>query len=146
MLAENRLHPSDFIWPLFICDGGDREEPIGALLEAFHRYRGTGLAAIVNSRTVAAPSVVKRVFVPPWVFLNTYFFRLGLLDGYRGLLIAWMAAFTETVERHNPAATATGLAIWGWIVRVVVTVSYAALLFVVAAGLVAFLVRGFLGP
>jgi hypothetical protein len=21
MLAEHRLHPSDFIWPVFICDG-----------------------------------------------------------------------------------------------------------------------------
>ena len=31
MLAENRLHPSDFIWPLFICEGSDCEEPIGAL-------------------------------------------------------------------------------------------------------------------
>jgi porphobilinogen synthase len=31
MVAENRLHPSDFIWPLFICDGRDCEEPIGAL-------------------------------------------------------------------------------------------------------------------
>ena len=31
MLAEHRLHPSDFIWPLFICDGQDREEPIAAL-------------------------------------------------------------------------------------------------------------------
>jgi porphobilinogen synthase len=31
MLAENRLHPSDFIWPLFICDGRDCEEPIVAL-------------------------------------------------------------------------------------------------------------------
>jgi porphobilinogen synthase len=31
MLAENRLHPSDFIWPLFICEGRDREEPIGSL-------------------------------------------------------------------------------------------------------------------
>src|SRR3954452_21337723 len=31
MLAENRLHPSDFIWPLFICDGRDQEEPIGSL-------------------------------------------------------------------------------------------------------------------
>jgi porphobilinogen synthase len=31
MLAENRLHPSDFIWPLFVCDGRDCEEPIGAL-------------------------------------------------------------------------------------------------------------------
>jgi porphobilinogen synthase len=31
MLAENRLHPSDFIWPLFVCDGKGREEPIGSL-------------------------------------------------------------------------------------------------------------------
>jgi porphobilinogen synthase len=31
MLAEHRLHPSDFIWPLFICEGRDCEEPIGAL-------------------------------------------------------------------------------------------------------------------
>jgi porphobilinogen synthase len=31
MLAENRLHPSDFIWPLFICEGRDREEPVGSL-------------------------------------------------------------------------------------------------------------------
>jgi hypothetical protein len=31
-----------------------------------------------------------------------------------------MASFTETVEARNPALTATGLAIWGWIIRVVV--------------------------
>ena len=31
MLAEHRLHPSDFIWPLFICEGSDCEEPIGSL-------------------------------------------------------------------------------------------------------------------
>jgi len=31
MLAEHRLHPSDLIWPLFICDGQSCEEPIGAL-------------------------------------------------------------------------------------------------------------------
>jgi porphobilinogen synthase len=31
MLAENRLHPSDFIWPLFICEGRDCEEPVGSL-------------------------------------------------------------------------------------------------------------------
>lgn len=31
MLAENRLHPSDFIWPLFICEGQDEEQPIGSL-------------------------------------------------------------------------------------------------------------------
>jgi porphobilinogen synthase len=31
MLAENRLSPSDFIWPLFICEGEGCEEPIHAL-------------------------------------------------------------------------------------------------------------------
>lgn len=31
MLAESRLHPSDFIWPLFICEGRGHEEPIEAL-------------------------------------------------------------------------------------------------------------------
>lgn len=31
MLAENRLHPSDLIWPMFICDGREREEPIASL-------------------------------------------------------------------------------------------------------------------
>ncbi len=31
MLAENRLHASDFIWPLFVCDGSNCEEPIASL-------------------------------------------------------------------------------------------------------------------
>jgi hypothetical protein len=38
--------------------------------------------------------------------------------------VPWMASFTETVEARNPALTATGLAIWGWIVRIVVFISY----------------------
>jgi ACS family D-galactonate transporter-like MFS transporter len=45
----------------------------------------------------------------------------------------WMAAFTETVEKHNPAATATGLAIWGWIIRIVITVALAVLTVAVPA-------------
>ena len=36
----------------------------------------------------------------------------------------WMASYTETVEARNPAATAAGLAIWGWIIRVVVFASF----------------------
>jgi MFS family permease len=36
----------------------------------------------------------------------------------------WMASFTETVEARNPALIATGLAIWGWIIRIVVFVSF----------------------
>ena len=30
----------------------------------------------------------------------------------------WMANYTEQVESHNPALTATGLAVWGWILRI----------------------------
>jgi hypothetical protein len=45
----------------------------------------------------------------------------------------WMAAYTETVEKHNPAATATGLAIWGWIIRAVITVALIVFTFAVPA-------------
>jgi MFS family permease len=38
--------------------------------------------------------------------------------------VPWMASFTETVEARNPALTATGLAIWGLTIRIVVFVSY----------------------
>ena len=31
MLAEHRLHPSDLILPLFVCEGEDKEEPIASL-------------------------------------------------------------------------------------------------------------------
>ena len=46
---------------------------------------------------------------------------------------AWMASFTETVEKHNPAATATGLAVWGWILRIIVTASFAFFTLVIPA-------------
>ncbi|HEY3868673.1 MAG TPA: MFS transporter [Actinocrinis sp.] len=45
----------------------------------------------------------------------------------------WMAGFTETVERHNPAATATGLAVFGWIIRAIVALSSAVLPLVVSS-------------
>jgi MFS family permease len=35
----------------------------------------------------------------------------------------WMASFTETVERRNPALTATGLAVWGLVIRIVIAVA-----------------------
>jgi MFS family permease len=41
--------------------------------------------------------------------------------------VTWMASFTETVEARNPALTATGLAIWGWLLRLVVTACLAGL-------------------
>jgi len=57
-----------------------------------------------------------------------YYTLAGILAALAfGLGIAytpWMASFTETVEARNPALTATGLAIWGWIIRVVVFASF----------------------
>lgn len=35
---------------------------------------------------------LKRFLAPPWTFLNTYFFRFGILDGTQGFEIARMAA------------------------------------------------------
>jgi len=44
---------------------------------------------------------------------------------YGGMAFAcWMASFTETVEDINPALTAHGLAVWGWLLRIVVAVSF----------------------
>jgi porphobilinogen synthase len=31
LLAEHRLHPSDLVWPLFVCEGQGCEEPVGSL-------------------------------------------------------------------------------------------------------------------
>src|SRR3954447_7118201 len=58
----------------------------------------------------------------------TFAFYIILIATGGGIAyVAWMAAFTETVEHHNPAGTATGLAIWGWIIRATVTVAFALL-------------------
>jgi MFS transporter, ACS family, D-galactonate transporter len=63
----------------------------------------------------------------------------GLIAAYLAIMLfflgvaytPWMASFTETVEHRNPAAVATGLAIWGWIIRVVVFGSSLLLLLVI---------------
>ncbi|MBO2463186.1 MFS transporter [Actinomadura violacea] len=53
-----------------------------------------------------------------------------------GLAIAyapWMAAFTETIERRNPALMAHGLAVWGWTTRIAVAGSIFVLQYVVSS-------------
>ena len=47
--------------------------------------------------------------------------------------VPWMAAFTETVEHRNPALSATGLAIWGWILRVTVASAVISIPLIVSA-------------
>jgi len=67
---------------------------------------------------------------------GTSYNQLVLLMAFFGFFgglafLPWMAAFTETVEKISPALTATGLAIWGWIIRVTVSLIFVALIFVV---------------
>ncbi|MDX6218547.1 MAG: transporter, family, multidrug resistance protein [Frankiales bacterium] len=54
-----------------------------------------------------------------WAFLLTC---VGIYGGFA--FACWMASFTETVEAVNPALTAYGLAVWGWLLRVIVAVSF----------------------
>jgi MFS family permease len=72
------------------------------------------------------------------VMIVVYLVQIGHHPGYYtlasilaltavGLGIAytpWMASYTETVEHRNPALIATGLAIWGWIIRIVVFLAF----------------------
>jgi len=53
----------------------------------------------------------------------TWVVILALLAFFLACAFApWMAGFTETVERRNPALSATGLSLWGLILRSVLTI------------------------
>jgi MFS transporter, ACS family, D-galactonate transporter len=81
---------------------------------------------MVVGALVSAVGVAIFAILTPHTDISYYTFALLLsiiAAGGGVAYCAWMAAFTETVERHNPAATATGLAVWGGIIRSVVTVS-----------------------
>ncbi len=60
---------------------------------------------------------------------HTGYYTLVVIEIFlaSGLSIAyapWMAGYTETVEAKNPALVGTGLALWGWILRLVVGISF----------------------
>jgi len=52
----------------------------------------TGLAAREMFDRGERVNFLWRALAPPWVFLHSYVFRLGVLDGIPGFWIAWMAA------------------------------------------------------
>jgi len=48
-----------------------------------------------------------------------------LLASFISLTFApWMAGYTEMVEAKNPALVGTGLALWGWLLRLTVAISF----------------------
>ncbi len=69
---------------------------------------------------------------PPSYYTFASYLVLGAVGGGMAYC-AWMASFTETVGKHNPAATVTGLAVWGYTLRLVVTASFAIFTLVVPA-------------
>jgi MFS transporter, ACS family, D-galactonate transporter len=77
---------------------------------------------LLQSKTGAHPS-----FALIAAYLAIMLFFLGVA------YTPWMASFTETVEHRNPAAVAAGLAIWGWIIRIVVFASSLVILVVITA-------------
>lgn len=73
---------------------------------------------------------ISRIGVPTQASLMTIFlslFGITLAVGY----VTWMAAYTETIEDINPALVATGLAVQGFILRMIVVLSTLAFSFVV---------------
>lgn len=90
------------------------------------------LAGVLGS--IAVTSVFAVLATHPHTGYYTFAWLFVGIGALSGLAYApWMAAFTETVERRNPAATATGLAVWGWIIRMVVAVSTACIPVVVTS-------------
>jgi MFS family permease len=60
---------------------------------------------------------------------STPYYDLAVLVSLLGFFIAiaytpWMANYSEAVEARNPALAATGLAVWGWVLRIVVAASF----------------------
>ena len=77
------------------------------LAEHFQRIElYTGLAAQEMFERGETVNFLHRCLDPIWVFFHTYFFRLGVLDGHQGFLIATMAAryvsrkFKKLAERR----------------------------------------------
>lgn len=69
----------------------------------------------------------------PHTSFTSFAVIISILAAFMGIAYApWMASFTETVEQRNPALIATGLAVYGWVIRAIVALSVFLLPFVVS--------------
>src|SRR5450759_2813196 len=84
--------------------------------------------------SIVVTSVFALQTTHPHTTYHTFALIIALIAVFGGITFSpWMASFTETVEKPNPAATATGLAVWGWVIRAVLAVAFVILPFVVSA-------------
>lgn len=73
-----------------------------------------GVGAVVST------IVLIQLIGDPTTSYHDFAVALSVLSIFLGLAFApWMAGFTETVEEHNPALTATGLSVWGFTIRII---------------------------
>jgi MFS family permease len=74
-------------------------------------------------------TVVGIVFISKTSVHNPSFSSIAVLLVFTGIwggaaFATWMASFTETVERRNPALIATGIGLWGGVLRSIVAISF----------------------
>jgi glycosyltransferase involved in cell wall biosynthesis len=70
---------------------------------AIHRQKNDRVALLVATSMMEAgvkPQPYKIIINPLWSFVNGYFLRLGFLDGYHGLMIAWYTA-GQSYHKHS---------------------------------------------
>jgi MFS family permease len=73
---------------------------------------------------IASTTIFALKATHPQTSYSTFVILLSCIAVSLALAFApWMASFTETVERRNPALIATGLAVWGLVIRIVIAVS-----------------------
>jgi MFS family permease len=95
---------------------------VGALSDRFRvrkPFMVFGAVCAIVSTTIFALKATH-----PATSYSTFVVLLSCIAVSLALAFApWMASFTETVERRNPALIATGLAVWGLVIRIVIAVS-----------------------
>ena len=95
----------------------------GVLSDRFRVRKPFMLVGAVG--TIVMTIVLLRQIDHPTTGYYSNVFVVVLLGLFIGMAYTpWMAGYTEAVEAHNPALSATGLAVWGWILRIVVALSF----------------------
>lgn len=64
MVSENNLHPSDFIWPLFVIEGENETEEIPSMPGVFRRSIDNTIAEVKKAAAAEIPAVALFPIVP----------------------------------------------------------------------------------
>ena len=100
---------------------------VGVIVVGFlsDRFKVRKPFMVVGALLSAAALVVFILQVGKHPSYYTLALMLAAITFFLGIAFApWLASFTETVEDRNPALIATGLAIYGWVLRVVVFAAF----------------------